>query len=196
MRDRIVRQRAWRFERLGCIALAASMVAASTPVSAQQARKPATPPSEKAVQRGMSSGPSKAGAPFDFKISGAKSATVTGNDAGFCVSPGPLKNSQIFALSMVEVKWAISISAMRPRPPVGKHALSGDMMEGIMADLIDKTTGSEPQQWVHRTVESGTLTVTTSTADKLAGTFEMLTRTEAGADLRANGKFEAKPVKC
>ena len=172
-----------------CLIASAAMAPALS--AQQQSGRAPKPPTG-----GGRAAPSNTGSPFEIKVSGAKSASVTGNDATFCVSPGPLRNSQIFALSLVAEKWAVSLSAMRPRPAVGRHALSGDIMEGIMADLIDKTTGSEPSQWSHRTVESGTLTITASGEAKLSGTFEMLAKTEAGKDLRASGKFEAKSRKC
>lgn len=164
--------------------------------SAQQSKaRPPKPPSKQEVDRGAASASANNGAPFEFKVSGAKAGSASGRDASYCVSAGPLKNSQIFALSMVDMKWAISITAMRPLPPVGKHAINGDLMEGIMADLIDKTTGPQPTDWQHRDVQAGTLTITTSSPSRLAGTFEITARSEGG-ELRAIGKFEAVPTKC
>ena len=151
------------------------------------------PPSKGEVDRALAKGSANAGGPFTIIVTGDKTASVSGRDASFCVSSGSTK---VFALSLVESKWAVSISAMGDRPGVGEHVLATSMTKGISARLTDKTTGSTPAEWVRSNLKSGTLTITRADETKLSGTYEFIATPTTGGEWRAKGAFEANPTKC
>jgi hypothetical protein len=168
-------------------ALALTCLTGAT-ASAQQG-----PPSKGEVDRALAKGSANAGGPFTIIVTGDKTASVSGRDASFCVSSGSTK---VFALSLVESKWAVSISAMGDRPGVGEHVLATSMTKGISARLTDKTTGSTPADWVRSSLKSGTLTITRADETKLSGTYEFIATPTTGGEWRAKGAFEANPTKC
>jgi hypothetical protein len=151
------------------------------------------PPSKREVDAALAKGSANAGGPFDIVVTGAKSASVSGKDASFCVSKGSMT---IFALSLVATKWAVSISAVGDRPAVGTHPMTSDITKGLSADLTDKTVGKGPRDWVHSELKSGTIIITRSDDTKLIGTYELISTPSTGGEWRAKGKFEANPTKC
>lgn len=150
-------------------------------------------PSRRQVARGLASGAADANGPFSIDVTGGKTARVTGRDASFCVSGG---STRVFALSLVESKWAVSIAALGDRPAVGAHVMGRDITRELTADLTDKTTGARPTDWVHSDLKSGTLTITRSDSAKLIGTFELIATPGSGGEWRAKGAFEANPTSC
>ena len=149
-------------------------------------------PSQREVDRALAKGPANAGGPFEINVTGAKTGNASGRDATFCVSKGEMVT---FSLSMVERKWAVSVGGLGDRPAVGQHALISDMSKGLTAQLMDKTTGTEPQEWGYHDATSGTLTITRSDDSKLEGTYELTAAPSSGGELRAKGKFEANPCR-
>lgn len=150
-------------------------------------------PSQGEVSRALTRGSANANGPFDIAVTGTKTASVTGRDASYCVSGG---STQVFALSLVESTWAVSIAAMGDRPGVGVHVLGPDITKQLTADLTDKTVGAGPADWVHSDLKSGTLTVTRSDSARLIGTYEFTATPKSGGEWRAKGAFEANPTKC
>lgn len=159
----------------------------STP-SAQQGAPPA-----REVARALSAGGADVNGPFSIVVTGDKTANVSGRDATFCVSDG---STRVFALSLVERTWAVSIMAMGDRPGVGVHAMGGNITKALTADLTDKTTGARPGDWVHSDLSSGTLTITRSDSAQLAGTYELIATPRGGGRWHATGTFAANPTKC
>jgi len=163
-------------------------------VTSASAGAQVSPPSKGEVDRALAKGPANAGGPFDIVVTGSKSGSVSGRDASFCVAT--MGDMKILALSLVETKWAISISGMGERPAVGLHTLTSTITKGLTADLTDKTTGPKPVDWVHSQLKSGTLTITRSDESKLIGSYDIVTTPTKGGELKAKGKFEANPTKC
>lgn len=150
--------------------------------------------SSQTAQKAAAVGGTNAPGPFEINVTGSKTASVLGRDASFCVTTSG--ETKVFALSLVQTKWAVSIGGMGDRPVVGAHVMGTDMTKGLTADLTDKTTGPKSSDWVHSELKSGTVTITRSDDAKLVGTYEFVATPSTGGEWHAKGTFQANPTKC
>lgn len=139
-------------------------------------------------------GEANTGGTFSVKASGAVTATAESNDASFCDKTMTVAGQTMrsFALSLVDSKYAVSMSNGAGTPGVGEETIG---REGMGATFIDKTSGSDYARWQHYAASKGTLKVTSASADVVEGSYEFSAVPKMpatnGAPVQASGAFKA-----
>lgn len=134
------------------------------------------------------------GGKFKLALSGGINGSADSQDAGFCAQKSSVM--AIFAVSLVDPKYGLEIGSAQGLPAKGTYKFSPDALKDWSGTLLDKTTGSSPDKWGKYTIKSGSVTVTSSSPDRVAGTYSFAAAQETGgADVKGTGEFEAGPAK-
>lgn len=131
------------------------------------------------------------GGKFKLNLSGALTGSADSQDAGFCAQKAAVM--AIFAVSLVDSKYGLEIGSAKGLPSPGTYKFSPDALNDWSGMLLDKTTGGTADKWGKYEIQSGSVTVTGSTPERVSGTFTFSATPKegSGAGVNGSGEFEA-----